>query len=133
MASLNGFFPGYTPLGGGDGIVVPMPCVQARKILEQNGFYSNDNWSSWNLFLFFDPIAHSGGWEFRKKDGMHIRMKYPSAPCDETCTLDEAHNDDYNPMYDPWGHFWYELVPYLTTPSNGGQPTGPGFSGMTPQ
>lgn len=133
MASLNGLFPGYTPLGGGDGIVVPMPCVQARKILEQNGFYSNDNWSSWNPFLFFDPIAHSGGWEFRKKDGMHIRMKYPSAPCDKTCTLDEAHNDDYNPMYDPWGHFWYELVPYLTTPSNGGQPTGPGFSGMTPQ
>jgi RHS repeat-associated protein len=133
MASLNGLFPGYTPLGGGDGIVVPMPCVQARKILEQNGFYSNDNWSSWNPFLFFDPIAHSGGWEFRKKDGMHIRMKYPSTPCDKTCTLDEAHNDDYNPMYDPWGHFWYELVPYLTTPSNGGQPTGPGFSGMTPQ
>lgn len=32
-------------------------------------------------------------------------MKYPSAPCDKTCTLDEAHNDDYNPMYDPLGTF----------------------------
>ena len=107
------------------GIVVPMPCDQARKILEQNNYYSSDNWDSgWNIFLFWDPIAHSGGWEFRKPDGMHIRMKYPNKPCDKTCTLDEAHNDAYNPMNDPWGHFWNELVPYIA-----GQvprvPTGP--------
>jgi RHS repeat-associated protein len=113
MASLNGLFPGSTPQGG-DGLVVPMPCVQVRKVLEQNGFYSSDNWSSWNPFLFWDPLAHSGGWEFRKKDGMHVRMKYPNK-CDKNCTLDEAHNDDYNPMYDPWGHFWYELFPYVAT------------------
>ena len=112
MAALNGLFPGSTPLGS-TGILVPLPCDQVRKILEQNGFYSSDNWSSWNLFLFWDPIAHSGGWEFRKKDGMHIRMKYPDKPCDKTCTLDEAHNDDYNPMFDPWGHFVNELLPYV--------------------
>jgi len=79
--------------------------------------------ASWNPFLFWDPIAHSGGWEFRKPDGMHIRMKYPDKPCDKTCTLDEAHNDAYNPMYDPWGHFWYELVPYIVTKS--APPPGP--------
>jgi len=79
--------------------------------------------ASWNPFLFWDPIAHSGGWEFRKPDGMHIRMKYPDKPCDKTCTLDEAHNDAYNPMYDPWGHFWYELVPYIVTKS--ATPPGP--------
>jgi RHS repeat-associated protein len=112
MASLGGLFPGSTPLGGA-GMVVPVPCSEARKLLEQNGFYSNDNWPSWNPFLFWDPIAHSGGWKFRKPDGMHIRMKYPNKPCDKTCTLDEAHNDDYNPMYDPWGHFENELLPYL--------------------
>lgn len=116
MASLAGLFPGFTPLSN-TGIVVPMPCDRARNILEQNNYYSSDNWSSWNPFLFWDPIAHSGGWEFRKPDGMHIRMKYPNKPCDKTCTLDEAHNDVYNPMYDPWGHFWYELVPYVVTKS----------------
>jgi len=128
MAALQGLFPGYTPLSN-TGIVAPMPCDQARKILEQNGFYSSDNWPSistpvpmsgglsipGNPFLFWDPIAHSGGWEFRKPDGMHIRMKYPNLPCDKTCTLDEAHNDNYNPMYDPWGHFWYELVPFVVS------------------
>ena len=126
MISLTGLFPGYTPLDGGDGIVAPMPCAQARKILEQNGFYSFDNWVTLNPFLFWDPIAHSGGWEFRKKDGMHIRMKYPNKPCDKTCQLDEAHNDDYNPMFDPWGHLWNELLPYVVTqiaPPNG--PSGP--------
>jgi len=121
MASLNALFPRSTPLGNA-GIFIPIPCVQVRKVLEQNGFYSNDNWSSWNPFLFFDPIFHRGGWEFRKKDGMRIRMKYPTSPCDKTCTLDEAHNDDYNPMFDPWGHFEYELLPGLANqagiPSN---------------
>ena len=112
MASLQGLFPNSTPLGSA-GILVSLPCDQVRKILEQNGFYSSDNWSSWNLFLFWDPIAHSGGWEFRKKDGMHLRMKYPNKTCDKTCTLDEAHNDDYNPMFYPGRHFAYELLPYL--------------------
>jgi hypothetical protein len=58
-------------------------------------------------------VGHPSGWEFRKKDGMHIRMKYFTRPCGKSCTLDEAHNDDYNPMFDPWGHLRYELVPYL--------------------
>jgi len=121
MASLEGLFPGFTPLSN-TGIVVPVPCDEVRKILEQNNFYSSDNWPNKNLFLFWDPIAHSGGWEFRKKDGMHLRMKYPDKPCDKTCTLDQAHNDDYNPMFDPGGHFLYELLPDLgsqVTPSSG--------------
>src|SRR5207302_8280045 len=49
MVSLNNLFPGSTPLGGA-GMFILMPCVQVRKTLEQNGFYSNDNWSSWNPF-----------------------------------------------------------------------------------
>lgn len=44
---------------------------------------------------------------------MHIRMKYFTRPCGKSCTLDEAHNDDYNPMFDPWGHFEHELLPYV--------------------
>jgi RHS repeat-associated protein len=114
MASLNNLFPGSKNLGN-DALVVPMPCSQVTKILEQNGYYTSDNWSSWNPFLFWDPIAHSGGWEFRKPDGMHFRMAYPHKHCDSDCTLDEAHNDNYNPMFDPSGHFWSELLPYLVS------------------
>ena len=114
MASLSNLFPGSRNLGD-DGLVVPMPCDQVKKTLEQSGYYTRSNWSSWNPFLFWDPIAHSGGWEYRKPDGMHFRMVYPKKPCDQTCTLDEAHNDNYNPMYDPSGHFWHELVPYVFT------------------
>ena len=110
MASLQSLFPGFRPLGE-TGLVVPVSCDKARVILEYNGFYSSHNWVTSNPFLFWDPIAHHGGWEFRKKDGMHIRMKYPDRPCNTTCTLDQAHTDLYNPMYDPWGHFTRELVP----------------------
>jgi len=46
---------------------------------------------------------------------MHMRMKYPNKPCDKTCTLDEAHNDEYNRMSDRLGHSWYELLPYVVS------------------
>lgn len=72
-----------------------------------------DNWKGNNPFLFWDPTAHSGGSEFRKSDGMHFRRVYPKRTCDKSCTLDHAHEDVFNPMYDPWGHFWKKLVPYV--------------------
>lgn len=124
MAALTSLFPGATLEP--DSLVIPMDCEEVRMILEQNGYYSGDNWPSLlvipgpngipivgsNPFLFWDPIAHSGGWEFRKPDGMHFRMKYPKF-CDDGCTLDQFHEDTHNPMFDPWGHVWYDVLPGL--------------------
>jgi len=127
IALLLNLFPGAQYANGS--MSIPLPCDQVRKILEQNNSYSSDNWPSiptpvpgypglsipGNPFLFWDPIAHSGGWEFRKPDGMHYRMVYPKKPCDQNCTLDEFHDDPHNPMYDPWGHFWYDFLPYVVS------------------
>jgi hypothetical protein len=54
-----------------------------------------------NPFLFWSPF-HWGGSEWRDRSGFHFRRKYTL--CDKSCTLDEFHIDEHNPMYDPWGH-----------------------------
>lgn len=126
IALLLSLFPGAQYANGS--MLIPLPCDQVRTILEQNNNYSSDNWPSIpipvpgtgvsipdNPFLFWDPVAHSGGWEFRRPDGTHYRMVYPEKPCDKNCTLDEFHNDPHNPMYDPWGHFWYDFLPYIVS------------------
>jgi RHS repeat-associated protein len=113
IALLLNLFPGAQYANGS--MSVSLPCTEVTKILEQSSYYTSDNWPSWNPFLFWDPIAHSGGSEFRKPDGMHFRMVYPNKPCDQNCTLDEFHDDPHNPMYDPWGHFWYDFLPYVVS------------------
>jgi len=89
MASLQGLFPSFTPLCNTE-IVVPMPCDQAREILEQNNYYSSDNRPSistpvplsgglaipGNPFLFWDPIAHSGG-ESGRVNCRHFAFSFP--------------------------------------------------------
>jgi len=67
-----------------------MPCDQAREILEQNNYYSSDNRPSistpvplsgglaipGNPFLFWDPIAHSGG-ESGRVNCRHFAFSFP--------------------------------------------------------
>jgi len=86
---------------------IPMPCDRVNRILSDSGYYTGSpisagNWATQNPFLFWDPIFHSGGSEWRSRTGFHFRRKYTL--CDHSCTLDEFHIDDHNPMYDPWGH-----------------------------
>jgi len=99
------FFPGSQR--GNNSLTIPMSCDQVNKILADSGYYtggpfSAGNWMTQNPFLFWDPIFHWGGSEWRNRSGFHFRRKYTL--CDKSCTLDEFHIDEHNPMYDPWGH-----------------------------
>jgi RHS repeat-associated protein len=99
------FFPGSQR--GNNSLTIPMSCDQVNKILADSGYYtggpfSAGNWMTQNPFLFWDPIFHWGGSEWRSRSGFHFRRKYTL--CDKSCTLDEFHIDEHNPMYDPWGH-----------------------------
>jgi len=87
------------------------PARMQKKILDNSLSYytghfwdGNPNgWDTWNPFLFWDPLLHSGGSEVRSKLGLHFRVKY-GKNCDKTCTLDEFHIDEHNPLFDPLGH-----------------------------
>ena len=108
MAALLSLFPGTSAQGGS--MTIPMSCDAVQNILANSGYYTgglfpfftSGNWATQNPFLFWDPIFHWGGQEWRDRWGFHFRRKYTL--CDKSCTLDEFHIDEHNPMYDPWGH-----------------------------
>jgi RHS repeat-associated protein len=111
---LHAIFPGSSPQGAG--LLIPMPCDQVKKVLENSPHYHTghfwdgniNGWLTINPFLFWDPLFHSGGSEWRSTFGLHFRMKY-NGKCDKTCVLDEFHLDEHNPMFDPLGHVLHDL------------------------
>jgi RHS repeat-associated protein len=111
MAALLSLFPGTSPQGGS--MKIPMSCDAVQNILANSGYYTgglfplftSGNWATQNPFLFWDIlpfVGHLGGQEWRNRWGFHFRRKYTL--CDKSCTLDEFHIDEHNPMYDPFGH-----------------------------
>jgi len=86
--------------------------------LGHSGYYTGGpftagNWPTQNPFLFWNPIQHHGGSEWRNPFGFHFRMKYPATKCDRDCTLDQFHIDAHNPLYDPSGHFVNDFLPSI--------------------
>jgi hypothetical protein len=83
----------------------------------------------WNPFLYWDPIAHPGGDEYRTPVGpssFHFRRPYPSCPIGPVLNpascfflqtqmvgrktkLDQFHTDPHDPARDPWGHIRYDV------------------------
>jgi RHS repeat-associated protein len=105
---LQQFFAG-SQRNGNSNLTIPMSCEKVNKILAESGYYTGGpftagNWVTQNPFLFWDPMFHSGGSEWRSRTGFHFRRKYHYFGCDKSCTLDEFHIDEHNPLYDPWGH-----------------------------
>lgn len=116
-SQVQALFPGSTPQGA-NSLILPMPCDQAMKTLDGTAHYFTGHfWDggprdslTLNPFLFWDPIFHSGGREWRSsRSGIHFRMKY-GKDCDKTCTLDEFHIDEHNPMFDPVGHLAIDVT-----------------------
>lgn len=114
ISILQALFPGSSPQGAS--LVVPMPCDQAKQVLENTIHFHTghfwdgyvNGWLTLNPFLFWDPIAHHGGWEWRNTFGFHFRMKY-NGKCDKTCVLDEFHIDEHDPMVDTLGHLLHDV------------------------
>jgi RHS repeat-associated protein len=107
IQSIQNLFPGATS-GLGPSIVVPMSCREARAILYRNGWLDGeDGFFGYNgpLSAYWNFKDHSGGWEFRRhgEGTVHFRMVYdrpnPFKKCaNDSCTLDEFHVDDTNPI-----------------------------------
>ena len=106
------FFPG-AQRDGNNSVTIPMSCDAVNKVLANSGYYtggpfSAGNWMTQNPFLFWDPIYHWGGSEWRNLSGFHFRRKYTL--CENSCTLDEFHIDSSNPMFNPGTHFLHDFM-----------------------
>lgn len=113
--SLLALFPSSRKNGEG-ALVIPLSCDKVNDTLLNAGFYTGGfftpgEWVSNNPFLFWNPIHHRGGSEFRDRFGFHLRLKKPT--CDKQCTLDQFHIDSTNPLYNSFGHFVTDFLPAL--------------------
>jgi RHS repeat-associated protein len=125
---VQNLFPGSTYDPATKTLTIPQSTDTVERTLVDQGYQEPGQW--WNPFLYWDPIAHSGGDEFRIGVGdssFHFRRKYapgcPFGPLNPaTClllrhqmvgrktVLDEFHTDDHDPARDPKGHILHDVL-----------------------
>ena len=90
----------------------------------------------WNPVLYWDPIAHAGGDEFRIGVGnssIHFRESYPYNPdygdpfehpedhpgllSGRKTILDQFHTDPHDPSRNPTGHIFYDVFGFPEPPN----------------
>ena len=126
---VQNLFPGSKYDPATKTLTIPQSTDTVERTLVDQGYQEPGQW--WNPFLYWDPIAHSGGDEFRIGVGdssFHFRRKYapgcPFGPLNPaTClllrpqmvgrktVLDEFHTDDHDPARDPKGHILHDVLP----------------------
>jgi len=111
------------PIGN---VVVPMPCADVQKILEQNGFATADNTqvnSIERYFLFGHTSDHPSGTQVRHKptrptdpdpnSNVHLVLDDTHKTCpDSSCTMTGIHNDPHNPLSNWLTHVIIDYIPY---------------------
>lgn len=126
LGSLAALFPGaYVDPTNGN-VVVPMPCADVQKILEQNGFATADNTqvnSIERYFLFGHTSDHPSGTQVRHKptrptdpdpnSNVHLVLDDTHKTCpDSSCTMTGIHNDPHNPLSNWLTHVIIDYIPY---------------------
>jgi RHS repeat-associated protein len=127
IATLTSLFPGssYDPQTGV--LTIPQSTDVVDQALAGLGYKQPGQW--WNPVLYWDPIAHAGGDEYRlpvDNTSFHFRRPYPPCPIGPVLNpascyflqhhmagrktkLDQFHTDDHDPARDPWGHIRYDV------------------------
>jgi len=117
VQALANIFPGSSLSPDGGTLTVPMSCMEVRRILQAQGYQDSNSWGyNGPGSAFWDPVYHSGGWEWRTSGpGFHFRMQYDgsnspsnyssgsssdsSSGCaGQNCKLDQFHIDPHNPL-----------------------------------
>jgi hypothetical protein len=126
IAVLQDLFPGSTYNKDTKTLTIPQSTDTVDRTLVDQGYQEPGQW--WNPFLYWDPIAHAGGDEYRIGVGassFHFRRPYaPGCPfgmSPATClllrsgmvgrktVLDQFHTDDHDPARDPKGHILHDV------------------------
>ena len=94
-------------------LVVPMPCAEVEKILENNGYATANNTpTSWYNSWVFNSPAHEG-MEVRHH-GLHFVLKdNPGKKCGTgSCTITDLHDDPHDPLDQPIRHILLDVIPW---------------------
>jgi len=126
IAQLANMFLGSKYNPNTNSLVIPQDTQTVAQTLRGAGYQDPGQW--WNPFLYWDPIAHPGGDEFRKglqPGSFHFREPYPPCPIGAlnplSClmlqhsmvgrktVLDQFHVDQHDPAVDPQGHIVHDV------------------------
>jgi RHS repeat-associated protein len=108
IQQLQNIFPGSTYNPTTNTLTIPQSPSAVEHTLVSQGYKQPGQW--WNPFLYWDPIYHFGGDEFRsgtQRISFHFRKPY-SWSCSRT-NLDQFHIDNNNPAVDPVGHMIHDF------------------------
>ena len=114
-------------------MTIPQDYQTVLQTLQNAGYQEPPEVWTWNPFIYWDPIFHSGAEEFRlsvDNSSFHFGAKYPASPvCDplfgcisppdlagRKTKLEEFHTDPHDPRYDPEGHLVYDLLHFPERP-----------------
>ena len=112
ITQIQNIFPGASWDRATNSVLIPEEPLAVEQELQRQGYQAPGPW--WNPFLYWDPFAHSGGWEFRtgpQTFSFHFRERYTSS-CGFTF-LDQIHFDQINPAVYPFQHLFFEVLPEL--------------------
>jgi hypothetical protein len=122
IRQVQNLFPGSTYNQTTNTLIIPQAPNSVDKILIDQGYQEPGQW--WNVFLYWDPLFHAGGSEYRSGNltlSFHFREQYPLCPMgghgpfqymgprNET-RLDQFHIDTSNPAVDPIGHIVHDFL-----------------------
>lgn len=114
IQQIQNIFPGSQYNPETNSISIPLPPQAVAQTLQGQGYQTPGPW--WNPFLYWDPIYHYGGWEFRtgtQTFSFHFREKYPSSCNDSSTVIDQIHFDSSNPEVNPFKHLINDFLPPL--------------------
>ena len=111
IQQLQNIFPGSSYNPNTNTLSIPQNPSAVSSTLKSQGYQQPAQW--WNPFIYWDPIYHSGGDEYRtgiQTLSFHFRQPYPSRtnPC--VSTADQFHIDSSNPAVDPVGHIVHDFL-----------------------
>jgi len=123
---IQNLFPGSVYDETTGTLIIKQNTDAVQNTLVDQGYQQPGQW--WNPFLYWDPVAHAGGWEYRaptQKISFHFRERYPPCPfgaldpgsclvfqhttSGRKTVLDQFHIDPHNPSVDPWGHLIHDF------------------------
>jgi len=116
IQQIQNIFPGSSYNPNTNTLSIPQNPNAVSNTLKNQGYQQPGQW--WNPFLYWDPIAHSGGDEYRtgiQTLSFHFRQPHPSRtnPCaspPSQTSLDQIHIDSSNPAVDPVGHILHDFL-----------------------
>jgi hypothetical protein len=122
IRQIQNIFPGSTYNQTTNTLVIPQEPMAVENTLIAQGYREAGQW--WNPFLYWDPVFHSAGSEYRSGTqtiSFHFRQQDSVCPMGghgpfqymgprNPTAVDQFHIDKSNPAVDPIGHILHDFL-----------------------